>query len=238
MRNRAKPYLLAALPAVPYLIGVGLQVSGVTNIPLSVAVFEVAAILATGVAWALWADWRATAVIVPRKRTIQDSIRRWDGLSIPRLGTIRTEIVAAVLVLLASNAAILGFIGLAEQRAQTATASLQKSAHAEKLTQFYADLSGLFFQQLPKDMSNDDFALWEKHVVEKQDEIMKWVYYNMGPTGQARLLDLEGGEMRKWPSAINEKQNLIMNQIFHFQKNLRAMIETTVWDRHDEAKSK
>jgi hypothetical protein len=115
MRNRARPYLSVTLPAVPFLFGVGLQVSGVTNISVSVAIFEVTAILAAAVAWSRWADWRATAVLVPRG-AILDSIRRWNGLRVLQLWTISTEILAAILVLLVCNAGIVGFISLAEQK--------------------------------------------------------------------------------------------------------------------------
>ena len=37
-------------PAIPYLVGVGLQVSGVTHIGLALAAFEIAAIITAAVA--------------------------------------------------------------------------------------------------------------------------------------------------------------------------------------------
>lgn len=114
MRTRTKLYLLA-LPALPYLFGVALQVSGVTNIKLSVAIFEIAALLGAGVVWALWSDWRTAAAFVPNDGKRLTGIRRWDGVNLRRLGCIRTEFIAATIVFLACNALIYGFVGLAEK---------------------------------------------------------------------------------------------------------------------------
>ncbi|ABD89777.1 hypothetical protein [Rhodopseudomonas palustris] len=119
MRNRAKPYFLVALPAVPYLFGVGLQVSGVTNIPLSVTIFEVAAFLAAAVVWAFWSDWHVTAFLTPNDASLLTGIRRWSGLPIG-FCTIRTSLLAAFVVLFLSNAAIYGFVNLAEDRRSAA----------------------------------------------------------------------------------------------------------------------
>ena len=142
MRTRTKLYLLA-LPALPYLFGVALQVSGVTNIVLSVAIFEIAALLGAGVVWALWSDWRTAAVFVPNDGKALTRVRRWEGVKLSRLGCIRTEFLAAMTVFLACNAVIYGFVSLAAQsqpvavktgaRLTMTTEALTKGATALKI---------------------------------------------------------------------------------------------------------
>jgi hypothetical protein len=227
MRNRAKPYLLAALPAVPYLIGVGLQVSGITNVPLSVAIFEVAAILAAAVAWALWSDWRATAFASP-KGTLLAPLRHWSGLNTPRMGIIRTEMLAAFLVLVLSNAVIAGFISLAEQRSAAAAAG---SAQRVRLMEFYDQISTMAYEQLPKPMTDAEYDKWDNQVNEKMDSIQEWVRANMGQGAMFRLVDSHNLRFANFTHAVNQKHNSKIITLLSMQSNLRDMIETSIWDK-------
>jgi hypothetical protein len=221
------------LPAVPYLVGVGLQVSGVTNIPISVGIFELAALIAAAVVWSVWADWRTTAVTIHGGGRLVDRVRKWNGPKVPLLGCVRTEIIVAILVLLASNAAIVGFIGLAEKRE---TAAHAESIYATQLTRFYAQLGGLFWMPL-KD-TPERFDEWTALVDKKEEEIISWVGVNMGPAAQQRLADthaLNVSRGLKFSNAISEKHNQYLVAVWAMQGNLKAMIETRVWDHSDKS---
>lgn len=128
MHNRARPYLLAALPAAPYLVGVGLQVSGRTHAGLAFLAFEVAAIIAAGVAWSYWIDWSQTALAGGHPSKPVHRALVWPGLKILRY-TLRTEIFAAFLVLLICNAAIFAFFELTEGPPTGLWAAVDTSCH-------------------------------------------------------------------------------------------------------------
>jgi hypothetical protein len=113
--HRARPYL----PAIPYLVGVALQVSGRTHLGLSLAVFGLAALIAAGVTWSYWAEWRQAALRVGHPQRYIQRVLEWPGLKIPRLWTIPPELIAAVFAFLVCIGAIVAFFTLAEvQQAQ------------------------------------------------------------------------------------------------------------------------
>lgn len=114
MHNRAKPYFLAALPAAPYLVGVGLQVSGRTHAGLAFLAFEIAAMIAAGVAWSYWTDWRQAALAGGYSNGLVRYALAWPGFKLPKLFTIRPELIVAILTLLLCNTAIGAFFELTE----------------------------------------------------------------------------------------------------------------------------
>ena len=114
MHNRARSYLLAALPAAPYLVGVGLQVSGRTHAGLAFVAFEIAAIIAAGVAWSYWLDWHQTALAGGHPSRFVHRMLIWPGLKIPWLFTIRSNLIAAIFTLFICNAAIGAFFEITE----------------------------------------------------------------------------------------------------------------------------
>jgi hypothetical protein len=127
MHNRFR----LVLPAIPYLIGVGLQVSGRTHTGLAFLAFEVAALIAAGVAWSYWIDWGQTALLGGHPSKLIHRILVWPGLEIPRLPAIRAGLLAAILTFLTCNAAILAFFELTEA-AQSRTAKRWEPLSAQE----------------------------------------------------------------------------------------------------------
>jgi disulfide bond formation protein DsbB len=101
--NRTKPYL----PAIPYLAGVGLQASGQTHLPL--IAFEVAALVAAGVVWSCWIDWRRAALSAGHSHDVFQRALIWRGLKVAGWGHIRAEVIAGIVTFLICNAAIVAF---------------------------------------------------------------------------------------------------------------------------------
>jgi hypothetical protein len=225
MYDRARPYL----PAIPYLVGVGLQVSGITNIPLSIFVCEIAALIAAAVMWSYWSDWRQTALTGAHPNKLVQRMLEWPGAKIPGIGKIPAQLFAAALVLAVCNTLIVAFINLAERRLE---ASRTQSAYAEQLKQFYTELGAIFWTQLPKDMTSEAYGEWQKRVEAKQDEVIGWVGSNMGPQAQQRLADVHHiPSVRRFTHAVNDKHHQLLMAIWAMQGNLKDMIETDVWDR-------
>ena len=221
MRNQVSPYLLFALPAVPYLIGVGLQVSGITDVWLSIAVFEMAALLAAAVGWSFWAARRESADVPAGDHQAAPRARRW-------LGVFRSEVLVGIVVFLLCNAAIAGFVSVARHRRE---ATQIQSAQAKQLGQYYVELGSFLNTQLPRNGSDADVAKWQDALVAEARRIREWMRQNMSSGAEYRFTDLHGIKNLKWPNAVNERHRELLDVVFVVQGNLLEMMKTTAWDK-------
>jgi len=221
MYNRANPYLLFALPAVPYLIGVGLQVSGITDVLLSIAVFEMAALLAAAVAWSFWAERREPAGVRVSDHQAASPAQRW-------LGVFRAEFLVSVIIFLLCNVAIATFVKVAEHRQET---SQNQSAKAEQLGQFYLELGSFLHTQLPHNGSDADVDKWQEGLVAETRRVREWMRENMSGGAEYRFTDLHGIKNVKWANAVNERHRQLLDVVFALQGNLLEMMKTTAWDK-------
>jgi hypothetical protein len=221
MHNRVNPYLLFALPAVPYLFGVGLQVSGITDVLLSIVVFEVAALLAAAVAWSFQAARRESAGVPVRDQQAAPRMQRWFGV-------FRAEVRAGIVVFLLCNAAIAGFVSVAQHRQE---ATRIQSAQAKQLGQYYVELGSFLNTQLPRSGSDADVAKWQDALVVEARRIREWMRQNMSSGAEYRFTDLHGIKNLKWPNAVNERHRELLDVVFAFQGNLLEMMKTTAWDK-------
>ena len=91
--------------------------SGITNVALSVFVFEIAALIGAAVMWSYWMDWRKTALAGGHPNQTCDRALKWPGFKVPFTNlTIPPQLLVAVLVFLIGNAWIAWFTSLADQR--------------------------------------------------------------------------------------------------------------------------
>lgn len=224
MHNRIRKYL----PAIPYLVGVGLQVSGLVHLGFAVAAFELAAIIAAFVTWSYWAQWhQAAANTIYREGRIQ-TLLGWPGLKIPRFGTVSSQLIAAILVLVICNGVIAVFLELGEHQQLEAR---QESANSAQLGAFYGELGTFFNTKLPKDMTDEEYDKWRASLDAETDKILKWVRANMAHGAEYRFADVSKIRVVKWADSISERHNQDKNLIFNLQTNLLAMMATTAWDK-------
>jgi len=221
------------LPAFPYLIGVGMQVSGITSVVFSVGAFELAAIIAAAVAWSYWTEWHQKAVDTAYGSDLFHRVYQWQGFKIPRVGTLSSPIIVGLLTLIICNAAM----GALYRWGDRGTPAHVESAYAPQLRKFYTETGELFFQTLPKDMSPEDFDAWAKNTEDKEQYILNWVLKNMGREAEQRLGDTHFPTMppHKFALAINDRHNQLLFGLWVIQGNLKSMIETTMWDPHDDS---
>jgi hypothetical protein len=224
MHNQARPYL----PAIPYLIGVGLQVSGRTHFWLAYLAFELAVLISAGVAWSYWADWRETALAGGHPYRVIQHVLAWPGLKIDRF-FIRPQIFAALIVLCLGNGLVGVFFGLTEQ--QQIGSSAPVSANAAQLSKFYAELGGVFWTPLSTETTPAEFEEWTTAVDAKEQEIIDWVKSNMASQAAQRLADTHTQLPPKFSKAISDRHNQYLIAIWVMQGNLKAMMETTMWDK-------
>ena len=221
MRSRVNPYLLFTLPAVPYLIGVGLQVSGITDVLLSIVVFEIAALLAAAVAWSFWSERREQAGAPASDLQAAPRTRRWSG-------ALRSEVLLGIVVFLLCNVAIAGFVSVARYRQE---ASQIQSASARQLGGYYLELGRFLKMQLPSNASDADVERWQDALVAETKRIREWMRENMSSGAEYRFTDLHGIQNIKWPNAVNERHRELLDVVFTFQANLLEMMKTTAWDK-------
>jgi hypothetical protein len=227
MYNRARPYL----PSIPYLIGVGLQVSGRTHFWLAFLAFELAAVISAGVIWSYWSDWHQTAVVGGHPNRSIQRVLTWPGFKIRRY-SFSPQLFAALIVLFMGNALIGTFFGLTEQQ-QSNNAPIV-SAHAIQLSKFYGELGGAFWTPMTKGTTPAQFEEWTKAVEDKEQEIIDWVRLNMGQPAVQRLADTHFQmPPPKFSMAINDKHNQLLDAIWVMQGNLKSLMETTVWDKQN-----
>jgi hypothetical protein len=224
MHNRARLFL----PAIPYLIGVGLQVSGLTHPGISIAAFEIAAVIAAAVTWSYWAEWHHVASNTLYGHGIRQRVLSWPGFRIPKIGTVRPQLIAALLVLILCNASIVGLFKFGEHQQLGAQ---EESANSAQLSQFYGELGTFLIARLPDDMTDEQYAEWQEKIDIEVDKILKWMRENMAHSAEYRFADVSGLRAIKWPNSINAKHNQERNMIFSLQKNLLAMMATTAWDK-------
>jgi hypothetical protein len=230
MHNKIRPFL----PAIPYLVGVALQVSGVTHIGLAVAVFEVAALIAAAVAWSYWVEWHQNAAVTIHGSGVIHRVLAWPGLSLPRFPTVRPQWLVALLVFFLWNGAIGAFVNYASTPAPLAPNGPTVSENAPELAQFFGELGGYEYAKLPKGMSDDDYMRWGSLVSAEIDKITAWMRVHMSPGAEFRFADfseMKGRPLIKFTDAVNERHNREKNMILLLQENLKTMMATTTWDK-------
>ncbi len=231
MHNKIRPLL----PAIPYLVGVGLQVSGVTHIGVAVLAFEVAAVLAALVTWSYWAEWHQIAAETIYKSGIVHRALAWRGLA-----KVRPQLIVALLVLLLCNGAIGAFIRFVPPPPIVPPGSAV-SEDAPELGQFYGELGSYFYAKLPKGMSDDDYMRWESIVDAEIDKITAWMRANMAPGAEFRFADLSEAKTHpliRFTDSVNERHNREKNLILMLQDNLKTMMATTTWDKGHDGKTR
>ena len=142
-----KPYALVFIPVVPFLFGVALTVSGITNVRLSVGIFELTTALAAFIVWHFARAWRLGEIEPHPVVYHANRLREWKGFPIYRGIVVLPEIFYALVVILICNLLIVEFIRMQDRRHET------ESANKAQLQQFYLDLGSRFWDPLPKDIS-------------------------------------------------------------------------------------
>jgi hypothetical protein len=133
-------------------------------------------------------------------------------------------------VLLLGNAAIVAFFELG-QRQQPGISVPMVSANSADLAKFYGELGGLFYAQLPKGMTDDQYDAWQKIVSDEMDRILAYMRKNMAAGAEYRFADLSKIPNVKWDGSINDKHNRERNLIRLLQSNLLDMMGTIAWDK-------
>jgi hypothetical protein len=168
---------------------------------------------------------------IGRKTAVVRKAWFWLRQNVMSSSVLKIDLLSVTAVLLACNLLIYTFVNLEEVKQEAAHA---QSTHIVQLKKFYAELGEIFFAQLPADMSSADYDRWEAEASEKEEEeeVLKWVFANMGRAAEQRLADFHDVTMtRQWTGAINPKHNVMKSATFQMQKNVRALFETNLWDK-------
>jgi len=96
---------------------------------------------------------------------------------------------------------------------------------------FYDQMSGMAYQQLPKQMTEAEYDQWDEQSNEKIDAMQEWIKLNMGQGAFFRVMDMHNLKMANFTHAVNQKHNTKILMLLAIQANLREMIETSVWDK-------
>jgi hypothetical protein len=94
----------------------------------------------------------------------------------------------------------------------------------EQLKNFFVTSNDIFFRQLPKDISNEDF---QKFVADSNrwfNETAQWIYANLGPAAAAKFADIGGILPINWDRAANPTHNGIINSMTKYRSNLQNLI--------------
>jgi hypothetical protein len=116
------------------------------------------------------------------------------------------------------------FIAYVRNRARNA-----KSGRKTDLQDFYVSVGPILTRSLPKDMPEVDF---EKYVSEADlwvNSCASYIDQEMGIAARERFLDRTGTMAAHYSGAINERHNMVIQNLTTFRKNLLVLIESGSW---------
>jgi hypothetical protein len=204
-------------PASSALAGWGLGVSGVADVHLGLMLLSAAAIISVlGIYYELKEkQWRFLG---------RCPGATWlDGAStsgyIPFLGASLSAVIFVIFIIL--------FSSFKEKT------NGGESENSQKLAIFYGELGGFVWQELPTDMSEDNYNKWVLDVVAEEDKIIKWMHTNMGSGAEFAFSAPPDGSFRKihWPMAISAKHDVQINILLWQQHNIEKMMHSRAWDK-------
>jgi hypothetical protein len=112
-----------------------------------------------------------------------------------------------------------------------AAAAIDKRMDIRKqLQQFYVDGGTFIDTNLPKDISEENFKVYEAAANQWWNNTANWIGERLGPAARAKFLDQSSRPFLMYNKQVNERHNNILNAVTKFRKNLSTLIETSAWD--------
>jgi hypothetical protein len=115
---------------------------------------------------------------------------------------------------------------------QQAAINVKRQKTVEQLQKFYVESTPLLNENLPKNISPQDFDKYQAAVNDWTNRTATWIQQNMGEPARDRFLDYGQGFSLNWNRAVNEQHNSDINALGAYRKNLSTLIETNAWDHN------
>jgi hypothetical protein len=116
-------------------------------------------------------------------------------------------------------------------KASSAAQKLKGDRAREALQRFYVEVGPIINRQLPKDISEEDFANYVLEADKWVTSTASWINENMGVAARERFLDRTGMNAVSFTAAVNNQHNSILTNLTRLRQNLSLLIESSAWEK-------